>query len=264
MQETPIVCTPCTPSPCGLNSQCRELNNHAVCSCLPDMIGAPPNCRPECLVSSECALDKSCINQKCKNPCVGVCGQHARCQVVNHNPICSCEIGYTGDPFIRCIKEEVRHPIVPIQPIGCVPTPCGPNSQCREVGDTPVCSCLPNYIGRAPNCRPECVTNSECSRNFACINERCMDPCIGVCSSQSTCNVYNHQAVCRCPEGFTGDPFVACTAIPSNFKIHEVEGCQHSNGILLKIFNYICYVFYLVSFAVMTFKGMDTNRNINS
>lgn len=72
------------------------------------MIGAPPNCRPECLVSSECALDKSCINQKCKNPCEGVCGLHARCQVVNHNAICSCELGYSGDPFVRCIKEEIR------------------------------------------------------------------------------------------------------------------------------------------------------------
>lgn len=99
---------PCTPSPCGLNSRCRELNNHAVCSCLPDMIGAPPNCRPECLVSSECPLDKSCINQKCKNPCENVCGLNARCMVVNHNPICSCELGYTGDPFVRCLKEEQR------------------------------------------------------------------------------------------------------------------------------------------------------------
>lgn len=240
VQATPIE-TPCTPSPCGFNSQCRELDHHAVCSCLPDMIGAPPNCRPECLVSSECGLDKSCINQKCKNPCEGVCGLHARCQVVNHNAICSCELGYNGDPFVRCIKEEIRkmnknsfdvewqftiifnrllgHPIVPITPIaGCVPTPCGPNSQCREVGDTPVCSCLPNYIGRAPNCRPECVTNSECSRNLACLNERCVDPCIGVCSSQATCNVYNHQPICRCPDGFTGDPFVACAPIPSKFK----------------------------------------------
>lgn len=99
---------PCTPSPCGLNSKCIEVDNHAVCSCLPDMIGAPPNCRPECLVSSECPLDRSCINQKCASPCIGVCGLNSRCTVVNHNPICSCELGYTGDPFVRCVKEEQR------------------------------------------------------------------------------------------------------------------------------------------------------------
>lgn len=106
---------PCTPSPCGLNSQCRELDNHAVCSCLPDMIGAPPNCRPECLVSSECPLDKSCINQKCRNPCENVCGLNSRCTVVNHNPICSCHLGFTGDPFVRCIKEEQRKKIFAFQ-----------------------------------------------------------------------------------------------------------------------------------------------------
>lgn len=107
VKDVPIE-NPCQPSPCGLNSVCRELNNHAVCSCVPDMIGAPPNCRAECIVSSECAQDKSCINKKCKDPCVGVCGQHARCQAVNHNPICSCPIGYTGDPFIACVREEER------------------------------------------------------------------------------------------------------------------------------------------------------------
>lgn len=239
---------PCTPSPCGLNSQCREIDNHAVCSCLPDMIGAPPNCRPECLVSSECPLDKSCINQKCKNPCENVCGLNSRCTVVNHNPICSCELGYTGDAFVRCIKEEQRkkiftldciplyqflvinshrfhsivnclclgHPPTEITPIvGCVPSPCGLNSQCKLVGETAVCSCLPNYLGRAPNCRPECMTNSECPRNLACINERCVDPCVGSCASEAICSCYNHQATCRCPEGYTGDPFVACSLIPS-------------------------------------------------
>lgn len=106
VEDPPIIVSdPCVPSPCGLNSQCRELNNHAVCSCLPKYIGAPPNCRPECILSSECPLDKSCINQKCKDPCPGTCGQYAKCQVVNHNPICSCNIGFTGDPFVRCIKE---------------------------------------------------------------------------------------------------------------------------------------------------------------
>lgn len=107
VQETPIE-NPCIPSPCGLNSQCRAVDDHAVCSCVPDMIGAPPNCRPECILSSECGQEKSCINQKCKDPCPGVCGQHARCLVVNHNPICSCSVGYNGDPFVRCIKEEPR------------------------------------------------------------------------------------------------------------------------------------------------------------
>lgn len=97
---------PCSPSPCGPYSQCRAINKHAVCICAANFIGAPPNCRPECVVSTDCAQDKSCMNQRCKDPCPGTCGQNARCQVVNHSPICSCSLGFEGDPFVRCIKEQ--------------------------------------------------------------------------------------------------------------------------------------------------------------
>lgn len=103
---------PCQPSPCGQYSQCRVVNDHAVCSCIANYIGAPPYCKPECVVSSECSQDKTCINQKCKDPCPGTCGINARCQVVNHNPICSCNNGFTGDPFVRCIQEESKHVVL--------------------------------------------------------------------------------------------------------------------------------------------------------
>ena len=93
---------PCQPSPCGPNSQCREINGQAVCSCLPKYVGTPPGCRPECVSSSECSLDRACVNQKCTDPCPGTCGTNARCNVNNHSPICSCLSGYTGDPFTRC------------------------------------------------------------------------------------------------------------------------------------------------------------------
>lgn len=93
---------PCSPSPCGPNSQCRSINNQAVCSCLPTFIGSPPSCRPECTISAECPLNEACNNHKCLNPCIGTCGYGARCEVVNHNPICSCPAQYTGDPFTHC------------------------------------------------------------------------------------------------------------------------------------------------------------------
>lgn len=93
---------PCQPSPCGPNSQCREVNGQAVCSCAPSMVGAPPACRPECTISAECRLDQACSNQRCINPCVGACGFNAECKVVNHNPICTCPPPLTGDPFARC------------------------------------------------------------------------------------------------------------------------------------------------------------------
>lgn len=37
-----------------------------------------------------------------------MCGLNAQCQIVNHNPICSCLSGFTGDPFVRCFVEESK------------------------------------------------------------------------------------------------------------------------------------------------------------
>lgn len=73
-----------------------------MCSCVPGFTGSPPTCRPECVTSPECSLNQACVNQKCIDPCPGTCGIGAKCQVVNHNPICSCPPQYTGDPFVRC------------------------------------------------------------------------------------------------------------------------------------------------------------------
>lgn len=66
-------------------------------------------CKPECVVNSECIQNKACLNQKCVDPCPGTCGVNARCQVVNHNPICSCSPGFTGDPFDECVKPKRKH-----------------------------------------------------------------------------------------------------------------------------------------------------------
>lgn len=227
---------PCQPSPCGPNSQCRELNGQAVCSCLPEFISTPPACRPECTISTECNFDKACINQKCADPCPGVCGTGAQCQVRNHAPLCSCQLGYTGDPFTVCYpipREFLCYPerftfynrtvtCTALPPTSvteptrdpCLPSPCGPNSQCRNVNHQASCSCLPNFFGAPPNCRPECVTNSECSSNLACINNRCTDPCPGSCAYNAQCNVINHIPICSCPRDYIGDPFVSCQPAP--------------------------------------------------
>lgn len=92
----------------------------------------------------------------------------------------------------------------------CVPSPCGPYAECRDIGGAPSCSCLASYIGSPPNCRPECTVNSDCPRSQACMNERCRDPCPGSCGLSATCSVINHTPACVCPDGFTGDPFTNC------------------------------------------------------
>jgi hypothetical protein len=98
----------------------------------------------------------------------------------------------------------------------CVPSPCGPYSVCRDIGDVPACSCLQGYVGRSPNCRPECVINAECPGNLACFCEKCTDPCPGSCGSHALCQVVNHVAQCSCYPGYHGDPYTDCVPVEAS------------------------------------------------
>ena len=99
---TPRPTNPCQPDPCGKYAQCRERGGVAACSCLPGYIGTPPNCRPECLIHSECRSNLACIDEKCRDPCPGACAANADCTVIKHNAVCQCRNGYEGDPFSGC------------------------------------------------------------------------------------------------------------------------------------------------------------------
>ena len=116
----PLSQDPCRPSPCGPNSQCRVVNGQAVCSCVQGYLGTPPSCRPECVLSSDCPRNLACSNQKCIDPCLGTCGLRTQCQVVGHNPICSCLPRHSGDPFARCdpIRKENCMCIMDIRTLG--------------------------------------------------------------------------------------------------------------------------------------------------
>lgn len=235
MESAPV--NPCHPSPCGPNSQCREVNGNPSCSCIPEFIGNPPNCRPECVSNFECSDHLACINNKCKDPCPGTCGQNADCRVISHTPNCQCQVGYTGDPFRLCFKKrmllfdnclkrefktkiykKLSHftaedtPVERLQP--CVPSPCGANAICRERNGIGACSCIEDYTGNPyESCRPECVISTDCPSNKACIKNKCEDPCPGTCGQNADCQVINHLANCICREGYTGDPFRHCSFI---------------------------------------------------
>jgi hypothetical protein len=97
---------PCLPSPCGPYSNCRASNNVAACTCQDGYVGAPPNCRPECLINADCPANLACLQQKCRDPCPGSCGTGAVCRVISHQPVCNCEVGFSGDPYVRCSYIE--------------------------------------------------------------------------------------------------------------------------------------------------------------
>lgn len=98
---------PCTQSSCGPNSKCENYNGYAKCSCLPNYFGRVPNCRPQCIMNSECSFNTACLNNKCTDPCIGTCGIRSECTVVNHYPICSCPSHLKGDPLVRCDEKPI-------------------------------------------------------------------------------------------------------------------------------------------------------------
>ena len=102
----------------------------------------------------------------------------------------------------------------------CYPGKCGSNAQCRVHNDIGVCSCLPEHFGNPyESCKPECVVNSDCVKSKGCERNKCVDPCPGVCGYRAECRVHDHVAMCFCLTGYRGDPFMACSPIPSTRKI---------------------------------------------
>lgn len=95
---------PCLPSPCGVNTNCRERNGLAICECIAEYRGNPyeEGCQPECLVNNDCPRSQACIRTKCQDPCSGTCGVGAVCTVSNHIPICTCPYPLSGDAFSYC------------------------------------------------------------------------------------------------------------------------------------------------------------------
>lgn len=100
-----------------------------------------------------------------------------------------------------------------------MPSPCGSNAVCREQNGAGACQCLPEYFGNPyEGCRPECIGNSDCPSNRACVRNKCTDPCPGTCGQNADCQVVNHMPSCTCRIGFNGDPYRYCNVPPSQRK----------------------------------------------
>lgn len=204
------------PSPCGPNAVCQAINDSPSCTCMPEFIGTPPNCRPECTSNSECANNLACVNKKCRDPCIGACGSNAECRVVSHTPNCVCPQGFIGDPFLYC---NAHHDVPSLEQVTpCSPSPCGSNAICKERNNAGSCVCSPGYFGNPyEGCRPECTVNTDCPSNKICLQNKCQDPCPGTCSSNAQCQTVNHAPICSCINGYTGDPFRFCSIIQRKY-----------------------------------------------
>lgn len=58
-----------------------------------------------------------------------------------------------------------------------------------------------------------CLSSGECPPTETCRNGNCVNPCLDAtppCANTARCAAQNHRAVCSCPPGSQGDPFINC------------------------------------------------------
>lgn len=205
--------SPCLPNPCGPGAECiLSPGGQSMCRCPDGIAGDPTGTRGcfgfECVLDEDCSDSQSCMGHKCRDPCPGSCGVGANCRVEKHHPVCTCDHGLTGNPLTRCFTIPTYLP-----PDPCIPSPCGLNTLCQVMGGRPVCTCLPDFNGDPQfGCQPECILNTDCPQDKACLERRCRNPCkVGaICGLNSVCRVQDHTATCVCAEGFMGDAFFQC------------------------------------------------------
>ncbi|GLH00238.1 Uncharacterized protein GBIM_06672, partial [Gryllus bimaculatus] len=234
-QDPCAVLRPCHPS-----AACAVLDSvpvrTMVCECpdgwVPDRDG---QCRPVllpvppgCTADTDCPATEACISRMCRNPCN--CGANAKCLVQNHRPVCSCEEGFEGNANIACHTVGCRSDSECDSGKACVnghcvnpclvKDPCGVNAECYAFGNRAECRCRSGYRGN-PYFRcyvVGCRSNNDCPGDRACVNAQCVDPCVygdsSPCAPRAQCRVHNHLAVCRCPPGFVGNPYVGCRPEP--------------------------------------------------
>lgn len=99
-----------------------------------------------------------------------------------------------------------------------VQNPCGANAECYPYGNRAECRCLSGYRGN-PYIRcyvVGCHSNNDCPNDRTCISAQCINPCVydNACAPRAECRVQNHFAVCRCPPGYIGNPYVGCRPEP--------------------------------------------------
>ncbi|RXG57952.1 Slit-like protein 1 protein [Armadillidium vulgare] len=188
---------PCSPSPCGPNTRCDvNSNGIAQCRCIDDYVPDVPEVR----APPDLPVD----------PCVpNPCGTNADCRERGDRAVCSCPIGYEGNPLTNCIKGEcIGHDDCPnhlaCQALRCIDPcagVCGSGSECTVRNHQPVCSCPRNHIGDPfSSCRRiteyDVCNPTPCGQNTNCKAKYERDGGL--------------RAVCSCIDNYIGSPLTGC------------------------------------------------------
>ncbi|CAG9806942.1 unnamed protein product [Chironomus riparius] len=194
---------PCSPNPCGPNSECiesdPEIGPH--CRCKKDFYDWPPNCRPGCKNDDECGATEICNRfNTCEELCDPTrCGDNSVCRVDKKKKTmhCSCKDGFVPETKTGCRPWATSDDDIPADFFAEVLNDkcngeCGYNAYC---GPEDKCVCTTDYVGDP---------YKEC----AVIQPARSGPCNpNPCGGLSECTVVNNEVECLCKEGFGTPPY---------------------------------------------------------
>ena len=234
------------PCDCAENAICTATNHRGTCQCREGFTGDPYGyrCDPiiiddRCKTDGDCPSGQACLNRECLNPCeeISPCAEHATCEVKDSLPfrsmVCTCLPGFVGkgdescEKYLEPVEEECsedqhcqnneacrnRECVNPCSGRN----PCNYLASCNAENHNAVCTCPPGFEeDQFGNCkeirRGECYHDTECPDDRACVQNQCQDPCRldEPCGLKAICTVSSHRAICKCPEGWGGQPFTEC------------------------------------------------------
>ncbi|XP_021954599.1 adhesive plaque matrix protein 2 [Folsomia candida] len=111
---------------------------------------------------------------------------------------------------VALVQSKAQHGVDP-----CIPSPCGPNTQCSVNGaGAAICRCISGTYPKPDTitgCGPQCVYDHECPSHQKCHQGKCVPSCNpSPCGINAECEAVGNKAVCKCPRGFAGDPLFQC------------------------------------------------------
>lgn len=224
---------------CAANAECRVQQHRPYCFCRDGLTG---NAHSYCY-ESECHV----TNYDSKPCWVRVDDWFTSTVCVRRRGICPFEDRYTSRNtftnsitcnFVLCVPVGCRvdTDCLPVQACvntqcmdPCAYTQCGLNAICRvDNNHKGRCYCPETYFGNPlVSCeRPQCISDSDCPLDLACVNQKCQSPCS--CAPNAICTVLSHTPNCRCPPGYTGNPYESCQigeCLLSNLASYNLKVC---------------------------------------
>ncbi|CAK8690815.1 unnamed protein product [Clavelina lepadiformis] len=126
------------------------------------------------------------------------CNSQAECHNIDGSFTCMCDDGFLGDGFTCTDMNE------------CLGVPCHSQANCVNTFGSYQCFCRFGYTGDGFTC-------DEIPGVEIPVNPCDADPC----AANATCSWIEDDAVCRCKEGFNGNPTVFCAATCSFSEVTE-------------------------------------------